>query len=537
MNPRDKVSAAWAALATHRDELAGMHLRELVRDDERTESLTLEVADLRIDLSRQPLTKTTVDLLVDLAVEREVGPFVERMLSGERVNTSEGRPALHTALRAPKGSTIEVGGADVVAAVHENLDRMASLARRIRSGQMIGATGTPIDSVLALGIGGSNLGPAMASAALSDLAHPGVDLRFSSNLDGADLVDTIRSLDPASTLVIVSSKSFTTAETLAAASEARAWMANGVGPALADRHLVAVTGDPSRAERWGIDAEMIFSVPEWVGGRISLASAVGLALMISIGSEAFGELLEGMRVVDEHLAATPPAVNGPVMLGLLDVWHRSFLGAGSLAVVPYSSRLSRFPSFLQQLMMESLGKRVTAEGSPLEGPTGGVVWGAAGTDSQHAFFQYLHQGTEVVPCDLIGFMQPSHDREGAHHDMLVANLLAQAEALAVGRTSKEAAADGTPPELIPHRTMPGNRPSTLIMAPKLNPSVLGQLIALYEHRAVVAGSLWEINPFDQWGVQLGKSLAEKFGQWANAETAGNNDMVGYYRHLWDSEDG
>ena len=537
MNPRDKVSAAWAALATHRDELAGMHLRELVRDDERTESLTLEVADLRIDLSRQPLTTNTVDLLVDLAVEREVGPFVERMLSGERVNTSEGRPALHTALRAPKGSTIEVGGADVVAAVHENLDRMASLARRIRSGQMIGATGTPIDSVLALGIGGSNLGPAMASAALSDLAHPGVDLRFSSNLDGADLVDALRGLDPASTLVIVSSKSFTTAETLAAASEARAWMANGVGPALADRHLVAVTGDPSRAERWGIDAEMIFSVPEWVGGRFSLASAVGLGLMISIGPEAFGELLEGMRVVDEHLAATPPAVNGPVILGLLDVWHRSFLGAGSLAVVPYSSRLSRFPSFLQQLMMESLGKRVTAEGSPLEGPTGGVVWGAAGTDSQHAFFQYLHQGTEVVPCDLIGFMQPSHDREGAHHDMLVANLLAQAEALAVGRTSKEAAADGTPPELIPHRTMPGNRPSTLILAPKLNPSVLGQLIALYEHRAVVAGALWGINPFDQWGVQLGKSLAEKFGQWANAETAGNNDMVGYYRHLWDSEDG
>ena len=377
----------------------------------------------------------------------------------------------------------------------------------------------------------------MVSEALSDLAHPGIDLRFSSNLDGADLVDTLRGLDPTSTLVVMSSKSFTTAETLVAASEARSWLTDRLGPALTNRHLVAVTGDPIRAERWGVDAERIFSVPEWVGGRFSLASAVGLALMISIGPEAFAELLEGMRAVDEHLADTSPASNGPVILGLLDVWHRSFLGTGSLAVVPYSSRLYRFPSFLQQLMMESLGKRVTAGGSPLEGPTGGVVWGATGTDSQHAFFQYLHQGTEVVPCDLIGFMRPRHAREGAHHDMLVANLLAQAEALALGRTREEEAADGTPPELIPHRTMPGNRPSTLILAPELNPSVLGQLIALYEHRTVVAGTLWGINPFDQWGVELGKTLSEQFGQRMHAEPTGNNDAISYYQRVRNSEDG
>ena len=490
-----------------------------------------------------------MDLLVDLATEREVGRFVERMLSGEPVNSTEGRPALHTALRAPRDTTIEVDGADVVAAVHENLERMAHLARRIRSGAMVGATGTPIDSVVALGVGGSHLGPAMVSEALADLAHPEVELRFSSNFDGTDLVDALRGLDPVSTLVVVSSKSFTTAETLVAAAGARAWLADGVGSDGVGRHLVAVTGAPDRAGQWGVDPEMIFPVPQWVGGRFSLASAIGLALMVSIGPESFGELLGGMRAVDEHLAGTPFAANGPVMLGLLDVWHRSFLGAGSLAVVPYSSRLARFPSFLQQLMMESLGKRVTAEGSPVGVPTGGVVWGAPGTDGQHAFFQYLHQGTGSVPCDLIGFMRPGHDPGGAHHDMLVANLLAQAEALAVGRTPEEAEAEGTPPELVPHRTMPGNRPSTLILAPELSPSVLGQLIALYEHRTVVAAALWGINPFDQWGVELGKTLARHFGRWLEAEPAGDgtpdpgahegstSDLIGYYRRLWDRGDG
>ena len=549
MNPPDEASAAWAALAAHRDNLAGTHLRELVGDADRIGLLTLEVADLRLDLSRQPLTATTVDLLVDLATEREVGRFVERMLSGEPVNSTEGRPALHTALRAPRDTTIEVDGADVVAAVHENLERMAHLARRIRSGEMVGATGTPIDSVVALGVGGSHLGPAMVSEALADLAHPEVELRFSSNFDGTDLVDALRGLDPVSTLVVVSSKSFTTAETLVAAAGARAWLADGVGSNGVGRHLVAVTGAPDRAGQWGVDPEMIFPVPQWVGGRFSLASAIGLALMVSIGPESFGELLGGMRAVDEHLAGTPFAANGPVMLGLLDVWHRSFLGAGSLAVVPYSSRLARFPSFLQQLMMESLGKRVTAEGSPVGVPTGGVVWGAPGTDGQHAFFQYLHQGTGSVPCDLIGFMRPGHDPGGTHHDMLVANLLAQAEALAVGRTPEEAEAEGTPPELVPHRTMPGNRPSTLILAPELSPSVLGQLIALYEHRTVVAAALWGINPFDQWGVELGKTLARHFGRWLEAEPAGDgtpdpgahegstSDLIGYYRRLWDRGDG
>ena len=549
MNPPDEASAAWAALAAHRDNLAGTHLRELVGDADRIGLLTVEVADLRLDLSRQPLTATTVDLLVDLATERKVDRFVQRMLSGEPVNSSEGRPALHTALRAPRDTTIEVDGADVVAAVHKNLERMAYLARRIRSGEMVGATGTPIDSVVALGVGGSHLGPAMVSEALADLAHPEVELRFSSNLDGTDLVDALRGLDPVSTLVVVSSKSFTTAETLVAAASARAWLADGVGSDGVGHHLVAVTGAPDRAGQWGVDPEMIFPVPQWVGGRFSLASAMGLALMVSIGPESFGELLGGMRAVDEHLAGTPFVANGPVMLGLLDVWHRSFLGAGSLAVVPYSSRLARFPSFLQQLMMESLGKRVTAEGAPVGVPTGGVVWGAPGTDGQHAFFQYLHQGTGSVPCDLIGFMRPGHDPGGAHHDMLVANLLAQAEALAVGRTPEEAEAEGTPPELVPHRTMPGNRPSTVILAPELSPSVLGQLIALYEHRTVVAAALWEINPFDQWGVELGKTLARQFGRWIEAEPAGDgtpdrgdhngstSDLIGYYRRLRDRGDG
>jgi|TARA_B100001971_G_scaffold168166_1_gene159457 glucose-6-phosphate isomerase len=509
--------AAWSDLERHRDQLVGGSLRDLfAADPERGERLAVSVGDLWVDYSKHPVTDETISLLVDLAAQRDVPGFIRRMLSGERVNTTEDRPALHTALRAPADTAIVVDGTDVVPGVEETLGRMADVAVRLRSGHMSGATGRPITAMVSLGIGGSHLGPAMATEALAHLAHPGLDIRFASNLDGAEMDRTLDGLDPATTLILICSKTFTTAETMIAAETARAWLVDGVGSDVS-AHMAAATAATGLAANFGVSPELTFHVPVWVGGRFSLPSAVGLSVMASVGPEAFAEMLAGMRVVDEHLASSTPGSNGPMLLGLLDVWHRSFLGASSLAVVPYSSQLGGFPPWLQQVSMESLGKRAGTDGGLVAGQTGPVVWGAPGTDGQHAFFQMLHQGTEAVPCDLIGFARPLADPRLAHHDALMANLFAQAEALAFGSTADEVAATGVPPDLVAHRSFPGGRPSTTILAPELTPSVLGQLVALYEHRTVVAGAVWGINPFDQWGVELGKALAVRIAAELDAD--------------------
>ena len=509
--------AAWSDLERHRDQLVGGSLRDLfAADPERGERLAVSVGDLWVDYSKHPVTDETISLLVDLAAQRDVPGFIRRMLSGERVNTTEDRPALHTALRAPADTAIVVDGTDVVPGVEETLGRMADVAVRLRSGHMSGATGRPITAMVSLGIGGSHLGPAMATEALAHLAHPGLDIRFASNLDGAEMDRTLDGLDPATTLILICSKTFTTAETMIAAETARAWLVDGVGSDVS-AHMAAATAATGLAANFGVSPELTFHVPVWVGGRFSLPSAVGLSVMASVGPEAFAEMLAGMRVVDEHLASSTPGSNGPMLLGLLDVWHRSFLGASSLAVVPHSSQLGGFPPWLQQVSMESLGKRAGTDGGLVAGQTGPVVWGAPGTDGQHAFFQMLHQGTEAVPCDLIGFARPLADPRLAHHDALMANLFAQAEALAFGSTADEVAATGVPPDLVAHRSFPGGRPSTTILAPELTPSVLGQLVALYEHRTVVAGAVWGINPFDQWGVELGKALAVRIAAELDAD--------------------
>ncbi len=527
---------AWTALERHRDELSGASLRDLFAGDpQRADAMSLAVGDLWVDYSKQVLSRATIPMLCDLAEERGVAGFLAGMLDGDRVNTTEERPALHTALRAPEGTSVIVDGADVVPGVHDTISRMADLAEDLRAGRRSGSTGRPITALVSLGIGGSHLGPAMASEALAHLRHPGVEVRFSSNLDGADISAALEGLDPETTMVLVCSKSFTTTETLVAAGTAAAWLADSAGDPSA--HLVAATASADRARSFGIQPGMVLPLPEWVGGRFSLPSAVGLGLMVSIGAEAFTEMLAGMRLVDEHLASSAFEANVPVLLGLLDVWNRSFLGSSSLAVVPYSARLAGLPAWLQQLSMESLGKRVTASGRPVGGSTGAVVWGAPGTDGQHAFFQLLHQGTDTIPCDLIGVARPVADPGGAHHDGLFANMLAQAEALAFGMTADEVAAAGRPPGLVAHGTVPGNRPSTTILLPELTPSTLGQLVALYEHRTAVAGAVWGVNPFDQWGVELGKTLASRItAELANdddrlAHDSSTNSLIRRYRRL------
>tara|TARA_B100000959_G_scaffold266367_1_gene308737 strand:+ start:8167 stop:9807 length:1641 start_codon:yes stop_codon:yes gene_type:complete len=529
--------AAWSDLERHREQLTSSSLRDLfATDPDRGERLAVSVGDLWVDYSKQPITEATVSLLTDLTIQRDVTGFIRRMLSGECVNTTENKPALHTALRTPEGTTLVVDGTDVIPGIRETLCQMADISRRLREGCMLGATGKPITALVSLGIGGSHLGPAMATTALAHLAHPELAIRFASNLDGTEITDALDGLNPATTLILICSKTFSTAETMVAAETARAWLVDGVGTDVS-AHMAAATAATDLAGHFGISPELTLLVPDWVGGRFSLPSAVGLSVMASIGPDAFAEMLAGMRVVDEHFASSAPHSNGPMILGLLDVWHRSFLGASSLAVVPYSSQLSEFPAWLQQVSMESLGKRVTTDGGLVTGQTGPVVWGAPGTDSQHAFFQMLHQGTESVPCDLIGFARPIADPRIAHQDALMANLFAQGAALAFGMTADEAAAAGTPPDLLAHCTFPGDRPSTTILAPELTPAVLGQLVALYEHRTVVAGAIWGINPFDQWGVELGKSLAtniagELKGNKSHvAHDSSTNSLIGRYQKM------
>ncbi len=499
----------WAALREHAQRVGGAHLRDLFADDPaRGDELVVEAGDLRLDYSKNRVTRETLDLLVALAERAGVHRRAEAMFAGERINVTEGRAVLHTALRAPRDAVIEVDGHDVVPDVHEVLDRMGEIAEAVRSGAWTGATGERIRTVVNIGIGGSDLGPAMAVRAMADHATKDIAFDFVSNVDGDDIRDALSGADPASTLVIVVSKTFTTLETLSNAHDARRWIVGALGEEAVPKHFVAVSTNAEGVAAFGIDTANMVGFWDWVGGRYSVDSAVGLSLAIAIGDAGFREFLAGFRAIDEHFLHTPPAQNLPLLMGLLGVWNADFLGADTHAVLPYSERLGRFPAYLQQLDMESNGKSVDLDGQPVDAGTGPIVWGEPGTNGQHAFYQLIHQGTRLVPSDLIGVCAPAEE-VGDHHDLLMANLFAQAEALAFGKTAEEVAAEGVAPPLVPHRTFPGNRPTNVILAPALTPSVLGQLIAIYEHKVFTQGTIWEINSFDQWGVELGKALAKR----------------------------
>ena len=503
-------TAEWEALAEHHRQLAGVHLRDLfAADPARGETLTADAADLHLDYSKGRLTAETVRLLVAVAERAGLRDRIEAMFAGEHINTTEDRAVLHVALRAPAGTTLTADGADVVGPVHQVLEKMASFSKRVRSGDWRGATGKRIASVVNIGIGGSDLGPAMAYEALLPFADRSLTVRFVSNVDGSDIWEATRDLDPAETLFIVSSKTFTTTETITNATSARSWLLSALGaPAAVARHFVAVSTNAAKVAEFGIDTDNMFGFWDWVGGRYSSDSAIGLSLMIAAGPAAFTEMLEGFHAIDEHLRAAPFERNLPVLLGLIGVWYYDCFGAQTHAILPYNHYLAKFPSYLQQLDMESNGKSVTLAGEPVDMATGPVVWGTPGTNGQHAYYQLIHQGTRLVPADFIGFLRPAH-RVGAHHDLLMANLFAQTEALAFGKTAAEVSAEGVPAALVPHRTFAGNHPTSTILAPQLSPRVLGELVALYEHKVLTQGVIWGINSFDQWGVELGKALAGK----------------------------
>ncbi|MGC8462938.1 MAG: glucose-6-phosphate isomerase [Acidimicrobiales bacterium] len=511
----------WARLADHAEEVRPRHLRDLFAEDpSRAEAMTLEAGDLVLDYSKHRITADTLPLLAAVARRAGLEQLRDAMFTGGHVNTTEDRAALHVALRLPRGASLDVDGQDVPADVHAVLDRMGETARRIRSGAWTGHTGRRIDAVVNIGIGGSDLGPAMAAEALADYAQPGIVSRFVSNVDPVDLVAKTADLDPASTLFVVSSKTFTTLETLTNARAARQWLLDGLGAGeeAVARHFVAVSTNADAVSAFGIDPANMFEFWDWVGGRYSYDSAIGFSLMVAVGPEAFRDMLAGFRVIDEHFRTAPLERNVPVVQGLVNVWYRSFFGAETHAVLPYSQRLARFPAYLQQLTMESNGKSVRRDGSPVSLPTGEVFWGEPGTNGQHAFYQLLHQGTTLVPADFVVFAHSTHEL-GDQHDLLVANCFAQTKALAFGRTADEVRADGTPEALVPHKVMPGNRPSSTVLAPRLTPSVLGQLVALYEHTVFTEGALWGIDSFDQWGVELGKALARELAPVLGGEAA------------------
>ncbi|MFI1697457.1 glucose-6-phosphate isomerase [Streptomyces bobili] len=504
----------WAALEEHRAQWQAP-LRELfAADPERAERYVVRVGDLRIDYSKHLITDETLALLQELAAAAGVFGLRDAMFRGERINVTEDRAVLHTALRAPRGAVIEVDGENVVPAVHAVLDRMAGFAGRVRSGEWTGHTGRRIRNVVNIGIGGSDLGPAMAYEALRAFTDRSLTFRFVSNVDGADLHEAVRDLDPAETLFIVASKTFTTIETITNATSARTWLLDGLGgdeKAVA-KHFVALSTNAEKVTGFGIDPANMFEFWDWVGGRYSFDSAIGLSLMIAIGADRFRELLDGFHLVDEHFRTAPPEANAPLLLGLLGVWYGNFFDAQSHAVLPYSHYLSKFTAYLQQLDMESNGKSVDRAGRPVEWQTGPVVWGTPGTNGQHAYYQLIHQGTKLIPADFIGFARPVGELSEelkAQHDLLMANLFAQGQALAFGKTPDEVRAEGVPEEQVAPRTFQGNHPTTTILAAELTPSVLGQLIALYEHKVFVQGAVWDIDSFDQWGVELGKVLAKR----------------------------
>jgi glucose-6-phosphate isomerase len=506
----------WTALEDHRtDALPQPDLRELfAADPGRAERYVVRVGDLRIDYSKHLVTDETLALLQELAAATDVFGLRDAMFRGERINVTEDRAVLHTALRAARDAVIEVDGENVVPGVHAVLDKMAGFADRVRSGEWTGHTGRCIRNVVNIGIGGSDLGPAMAYEALRPYTARDLTFRFVSNVDGADLHEAVRDLDPAETLFIVASKTFTTIETITNATSARSWLLNGLGgdeKAVA-KHFVALSTNTEKVAGFGIDVDNMFEFWDWVGGRYSYDSAIGLSLMIAIGPDRFREMLDGFRIVDEHFRNAPAEDNAPLLMGLLGVWYGNFLDAQSHAVLPYSHYLSKFTAYLQQLDMESNGKSVDREGRPVQWQTGPVVWGTPGTNGQHAYYQLIHQGTKLIPADLIGFARPVaelNDELKAQHDLLMANLFAQGQALAFGKTAEEVRAEGVPEEQVPHRTFQGNHPTTTILATELTPSVLGQLVALYEHKVFVQGAVWNIDSFDQWGVELGKVLAKR----------------------------
>lgn len=487
-----------------------MHLRQLFADEPRRgERLAVEAVGLYLDYSKHRVTDETLRLLVRLAAARGLRGRIDGMYSGEKINTSEGRAVLHTALRAPRDVRILVDGHDVVPDVHAVLDRMAAFAERVRDGTWKGHTGKRIRNVVNIGIGGSDLGPVMAYEALRHYSLREMTFRFVSNVDATDFVESTRDLDPAETLFIVSSKTFTTLETMTNAESARAWSVGGLGSdAAVAKHFVAVSTNTERVRAFGIDAENMFGFWDWVGGRYSMDSAIGLSTMLAIGPAAFGQLLAGFHAMDEHFRSAPLAENLPALLGMLAVWYADFFGAQTAAVLPYDQYLKRFPAYLQQLTMESNGKSVTLDGAPVDYQTGAIYWGEPGTNGQHSFYQLIHQGTRLVPCDFIGFCRGLNPL-GDHHDLLMANVFAQSEALAFGKSGDQVRAEGTPESLVPHRTFPGNRPSSTILAEQLTPHTLGTLVALYEHSVFVQGVIWDIDSFDQWGVELGKVLAQR----------------------------
>jgi glucose-6-phosphate isomerase len=501
---------AWKALQRHHATIADVHLRDLFADDPgRADRMVVEAAGLYVDYSKHRLTDETLSLLVDLADESGVRERIDAMFRGDHINVTEDRAVLHVALRMPRSANLIVDGTDVVAEVHEVLDRMATFTDRVRSGDWTGATGARIRNVVNIGIGGSDLGPVMAYEALKHYAPDDMTFRFVSNIDGTAFAEAVRGLDPAETLFIVCSKTFTTLETMTNATTAREWLLSGLDDDAADavaKHFVAVSTNADAVSGFGIDPDNMFGFWDWVGGRYSMDSAIGLSTMLAIGADLFHEMLDGFHEMDEHFRTAPFQRNVPFLMGAIGFWYADFFDAQTVAVLPYDEYLKRFPAYLQQLTMESNGKHTTVAGARVDYDTGAIYWGEPGTNGQHSFYQLLHQGTRLVPCDLIGFAR-SLNPMGRHHDLLMANVFAQGEALAFGKTPDQVRAEGTPEDLVPHRVMEGNRPTTTILVDELSPRTLGSLVALYEHAVFTQAALWDIDAFDQWGVELGKQLA------------------------------
>jgi glucose-6-phosphate isomerase len=532
--------SAWKKLATHYKAVSQLHLRKLFADDpKRGQRMSVEAIGLYLDYSKNRITDQTLGLLVQLAEESRLRDRIDAMFSGEKINITEKRAVLHVALRAPKDATILVDGKNVVPDVHTVLDRMAGFSDRVRSGEWKGHTGKRIRNVINIGIGGSDLGPVMAYEALKYYSERSMTFRFVSNVDGTDFAEAVHDLDPAETLFIVSSKTFTTLETMTNAQTARSWSVAGFGgdEKSVARHFVAVSTNAAEVSKFGIDTANMFGFWDWVGGRYSMDSAIGLSSMIAVGPDNFRAMLKGFHQMDQHFRTAPLEKNLPVLMGLIGLWNNDFLGAETVAVLPYEQYLKRFPAYLQQLTMESNGKHVTLEGKPVKHPTGPIYWGEPGTNGQHSFYQLIHQGTRIVPCDFIGFAKTLNPL-GRHHDMLLANVFAQAEALAFGKTPEQVKAEGTADWLVPHRVFEGNRPSNTILADRLTPEILGKLIALYEHLVFTQGVIWNIDSFDQWGVELGKVLAQRIIPELESDTepklkhdSSTNTLIRRYRKL------
>jgi glucose-6-phosphate isomerase len=535
--------AVWQALEDHHRTMRRLHLRNLFADDPgRGERMAVEAAGIYLDYSKNRINDETLDLLLELAEQSGLRARIDAMFRGEKINTTENRAVLHVALRAPKGASIIVDGKNVVPQVHAVLDKMASFALRVRSGEWKGHSGKRIRNVVNIGIGGSDLGPVMAYEALRYYSDRTMTFRFVSNVDGTDLVEATRDLEPAETLFIVSSKTFTTLETMTNAQSAREWLLRGVGndaKAVA-KHFVAVSTNAEKVAEFGIDTANMFEFWDWVGGRYSMDSAIGLSTMLAIGPDHFRAMLAGFHAIDEHFRSAPFARNLPVLMGLLGVWYSDFFDAQTVAVLPYDQYLKRFPAYLQQLTMESNGKHVTIDGTPVDTQTGPIYWGEPGTNGQHSFYQLIHQGTRLIPCDFIAFVQALNPL-GRHHDMLLANVFAQTEALAFGKTREQAKTEGTPDWLVPHRVFEGNRPSNTILMERLTPAALGKLVALYEHSVFTQGTIWNIDSFDQWGVELGKVLAQRIIPELESKTepklahdSSTNNLIRRYRKLKDA---